>query len=83
MIDRELTQLMPDYSLEIFTGGLTTYRARLRMDAPTWIGRRPPQSEADFEYIQIPGSRVRYLCCFEWDHDERGFRIRTGGERMS
>jgi hypothetical protein len=68
-----------DYALDVCVGGVLQQRHRLRLDIPTWTGRRPDQSYEDFEYIQIPGSRVRYHCRFEWDAKEEQFWVTTGG----
>src|SRR5262249_8458500 len=50
----------------------------LRRDKPTWTGRSPRWACADYEYIHISESRVRWQCLFEWDVKEERFRITTG-----
>ena len=67
------------YALDVSVGGSFQQRYPLRLDIPVWTGRRPHQSDVDFEYIHIPGSRVRYHCLFEWDAKEEQFWVTTGG----
>jgi hypothetical protein len=68
-----------DYALDVSVGGSFQQRYPLRLDILTWTGRRPHQSDVDFEYIHIPGSRVRCHCLFEWDAKEEQFWVTTGG----
>jgi hypothetical protein len=69
------------YALEVSVGGSFEGRYRLRWDKPTWTGRRPHQSYDDYEYIQIPGSRIRYHCLFEWDAKGGDFGSPPGARR--
>lgn len=66
------------YALDVSIGGSFEERHSLRRDKPTWTGRRPNESCADFDYIKIPGSLVRWHCLFEWDATAEQFRVTVG-----
>lgn len=67
------------YGLDLIVDGVVRQRLPLPADKPTWMGRRTHESCADFEYIHLPGSRVRFHCLFEWDTAQAQFRVTTGG----
>ena len=67
------------HALDVSIGGVFEQRHPLRRDRPTWTGRRPTQRFEDCDYIEIPGSEVRWLCGFNWDPQEGRFWVTTGG----
>ena len=66
------------HALDVSIGGDFKQRYPLRRDKPTWTGRRLHASCADHDYIQIPGSDVRWHCLFEWDAKKGRFAVTTG-----